>query len=44
MKKNISTKTIFLERTFPRGDDSSLPVCSVSFTVHLQLFTNNDIL
>ena len=25
-----------------RGDDSSLPVCSVSFTVHLQLFTNND--
>ena len=22
------------------GDDSSLPVCSVSCTVHLQLFTN----
>jgi len=27
-----------------RGDDSSLPVCSVSCTVHLQLFTNIDIL
>ena len=27
-----------------KWDDSSLPVCSVSCTVHLQLFTNNDIL
>ena len=27
-----------------RGDDSSLPVCSVSCTVQLQLFTNIDIL
>ena len=27
-----------------RGDDSSLPVCSVSCTVHVQLFTNIDIL
>ena len=27
-----------------RGDYSSLPVCSVSCTVHLQLFTNIDIL
>ena len=27
-----------------RGDDSSLPVCSVSCTVHLHLFTNNGIL
>ena len=27
-----------------RGDDSSLLVCSVSGTVHLQLFTNIDIL
>ena len=26
-----------------RGDDSSLPVCSVSCTVHLQVFTNIDI-
>ena len=29
---------------WPRGDDSSLPVCLVSCTVHLQLFTNIDIL
>ena len=29
---------------FRQGDDSFLPVCSVSCTVHLQLFTNyNDI-
>ena len=27
-----------------KGDDSSLPVCSVSCTVHLQLFTYIDIL
>ena len=27
-----------------RADDSSSPVCSVSCTVHLQLFTNIDIL
>ena len=27
-----------------RGYGSSLPVCSVSCTVHLQLFTNIDIL
>ena len=25
---------------FRQGDDSFLPVCSVSCTVHLQLFTN----
>ena len=29
---------------FFQGDDSSLPVCSASCTVHLQLFTNIDIL
>ena len=28
-------------KVFNRGDDSFLPVCSVSCTVHLQLFTNN---
>ena len=27
-----------------RGDDIFLPVCSVSCTIHLQLFTNYDIL
>ena len=27
-----------------QGDDSSLSVCSASCTVHLQLFTNIDIL
>ena len=34
----------FLGFSLTQGDDSSLPVCSVSCTVHLQLFTNNDIL
>ena len=28
------------ESDVPNGDDSSLPVCSASCTVHLQLFTN----
>ena len=28
----------------PGGDDSFLPVCSVSCTVHYQLFINNDLL
>ena len=27
-----------------RGDDSFLPVCLIGWTVHLQMFTNNDIL
>ena len=31
------------ERDGIRGDDSSLPVCSVSCTVHLQLFTRGRI-
>jgi len=31
-------------REITRGDDSSLPVCSVSCTVHLKLFTNINIL
>ena len=44
-------KEIFFEKrvnifneSFFRGDYSSLPVCSVRCTVHLQLFTNIDIL
>ena len=41
---NFIVHTPCCKWTISRGDDSSLPVCSVSCTVHLQLFTNIDIL